>query len=286
MFGDLKHIELDFAEGHCLRDLYSTSELPQTNIKHHINLLLQTESGTLYKIYVNNGTLKTTIENTQKNCEAAYKDNPELFPRTELVADGVTLKDGKRYELMILEQDFVPEAENGTLDHYLKDGWNAEAVSTVLSKYDTLNSKETVTEKIPKIRTLDGFLSHEMKWEKRWNLPIIPFAIERLRREGEDYLGKLELKKIKIPASTKLSRVTREFAPRNLLVDGDMLTFDTELYGLGRMEMDLGVMVSQLLNEDKEQAEEFINVIIDRYGHKVAENSMIEFMGYRASSLL
>ncbi len=283
--GDWKNVHFEFDEGHKFSDLFYANELSQTLGKHHISLL-QIMGTKLLKIYVNNGTLKTTLDNTYRNCRAAYENNTNLFPRTERVATGnVRDDDNKKYDFIVIEQDYLEEAEGGTLDNYLEDDWNLTALDIVLDKYDDLQSREQTKIKTPKIRTWEGFVDHEKDWEKRFCLPTLHFTVDKLKKEGEEYLSEIDLEKIKIPETTKISRITREFAPRNLLVEGNMLTFDTELYGLGRRELDFAVMTSQLLLDKKGHEKQFIDHIANRYSRKVAEGAMEEFIAYRSSSL-
>ena len=276
---------MNYVAGRGFDNVFYDSEAASVFLKHQVEVL-KGRNGSLIKIYLNDGSLKTPLEQTIKNCEAAYIENPDLIPKTELIATGYITADQKKHHLALIEQEYVEGAENVTLAHYFEEGFDKEATDKVFDKFDIMNERHKMDQKVPNINNYDSFFAHEARYEKRWNAPVASFCLQKLKRDGEKFLIFDKINYYTNPPLVELSKVTREFAPRNLLVDGDKLTFDTELYGIGKAEMDFAVMISQLLNRKGDYASDFIKYIKRRYDDNVPENAMVELIGYRSAELL
>ena len=287
MHCNVEKLKLNYKQGRDFGNVFCDAAGTSIFLKHQVAVLPGT-NGSLIKVYLNDGTLKTPLKSTIENCERAYQENPDIIPRTELIATGYITADQKKHQLALIEQEFIKEATYSTLDHHLSDGWNKDAVNRVLDKFDIMKERHKTYQKFPKIKNYDKFFLHEAAYEKRWNAPVIPFCAKKLKIEGEGFLESTKICEKVVPASmrSELSKVTREFAARNVLVEGKKLTFDTELYGAGKSEMDFAVMTSQLLNRNNGHANSFIRLIDERYGHDVCEAATFELIGYRAGELL
>ncbi len=230
------------------------------------------------------------MEKTLKNSLNAYSENPKLFPKTRISKIEKINVNNTFYDGALIYQEYLSEAKNGTLKEYLKDNWNSEALDVCLNKLEELVKKHETNVKYKKIETEEEFLKHDEYYNKRWNLPTFEYFLNKLECKNEyiDYLKTLDLSDIEKKYETnryKISKITREFSPRNILVDGEKLTFDTELYGHGSVFLEYGGMLSQLLEAKKEYAINFLEHIEKRYDFHAGKTSMVEVIGYRLNEI-
>ncbi len=217
----------------------------------------------------------------------AYEENPEFFPNTDVSEiEKYFAGEGREYDSAAILQEKIHEAEYGTLKHYLTNNWDSHAIDICLNKLEKLTKKHKESVPYKRIETEEDFLKHDRKYNKRWNLPVFEYCLNNMNCENKytRYLKSLDIEEF-LDMQENLTKITREFSPRNVLVDGEKLTFDTELYGPGIIFLEYGGMISQLLEDNLDYANKFLEHIEKKYGESVGKHSMLEVIGYRLTEI-
>ena len=256
---------------------------------HHKSILFkEINSNEIIKVY-HEISCHRKLEDIVQSYIHAWKENPDMFPRAEKIGEGKLYMGKNSYDLIVIRQQFIENAENGTLRCFLEKDYDERAIELCLDKWDRLIDRHRTSPPLKLLKILERVEEKDFESFKKItdeyydgfaNLQA-SFAIEKLKKMGKlRFLNGLEFPR----ADINVSKIVGDISPKHLIVGGNYLSVDAEKYGLGDPSRDLATFIRYFIGKD--HVKKILKQIGDRYGGATLKNSFLNLIGDRARIVL